>query len=209
MNKGMERIILASASPRRKEILHQVGIKFEVLASDKEEVITGSNPIEVVKNLASMKANDISSRVSEPAIIIGADTIVVHNNTIMGKPKDEKDAKRMLREIQNDTHQVYTGVSIILKRNSNNKNSDKQNEFSGDKEILFAAETNVTIHSMSEEQIDHYITSKEPLDKAGAYAIQGKFAVYVKKIDGDYYNVVGLPIAKVYQVLCREGVIKS
>lgn len=192
----MHKIILASASPRRKEILEQVGIAFTIIPSEKEEIITDIDPIAAVKALASMKANDISNRVMEPGIIIGADTIVVHNNTIMGKPKDEEDAKRMLRDIENDTHEVYTGVSIIIK-----ELPDKYCE------KTFVDVTKVTINPMSDEQIDNYVATKEPLDKAGAYAIQGKFAVYVKKIDGDYYNVVGLPIAKIYETLLSENII--
>ncbi|HEX3021595.1 MAG TPA: Maf family protein [Lachnospiraceae bacterium] len=196
----MEKIILASGSPRRREILEQVGIPFTVMASNKEEIITESEPINIVKGLASMKANDISDQVSGEVVIIGCDTIVAHNNTIMGKPKDEEDAKRMLSQLQNDSHEVYTGVSVIVK-------TLEEDGSILDKEVNFAVETKVYINPMSSKQIEDYIATKEPMDKAGAYAVQGKFAKHIRKLDGDYYNVVGLPISKLYNVLLEEGIL--
>jgi septum formation protein len=196
----MEKIILASGSPRRREILEQVGIPFTVMASNKEEIITESEPINIVKGLASMKANDISDQVSGEVVIIGCDTIVAHNNAIMGKPKDEEDAKRMLSQLQNDSHEVYTGVSVIVK-------TMEEDGSILDKEINFAVETKVYINPMSSKQIEDYVATKEPMDKAGAYAVQGKFAKHIRKLDGDYYNVVGLPISKLYNVLLEEGIL--
>ncbi|HEX3077958.1 MAG TPA: Maf family protein [Lachnospiraceae bacterium] len=196
----MEKIILASGSPRRREILEQVGIPFTIMASNKEEIITESEPINIVKGLASMKANDISDQVSGEVVIIGCDTIVAHNNTIMGKPKNEEDAKRMLSQLQNDSHEVYTGVSVIVK-------TMEEDGSILDKEINFAVETKVYINPMSSKQIDDYVATKEPMDKAGAYAVQGKFAKHIRKLDGDYYNVVGLPISKLYNVLLEEGIL--
>ncbi|WP_271716125.1 Maf family protein [Anaeromicropila herbilytica] len=195
----MKPIILASSSPRRREILEQVGVSFEIVPSDKEEIITKTKPYDIVKDLASMKANDVLLKVSKPSIIIGADTIVAHNDRIMGKPKDELDAKHMIQELQNDTHEVYTGVSIIL--------SDYNDEnILISKELNFYEKTSVSVTAISEDEIDAYVASKEPLDKAGAYAIQGRFATFISKIEGDYFNVVGLPIAKIYEALKREGI---
>lgn len=198
----MYNIILASGSPRRKEILEQVGIPFTVQVSNKEEVITENEPVNIVKGLASMKANDIAEKAKINDVIIGCDTIVAYNNQIMGKPKNEEDAKRMLQLLQNDVHEVYTGVSVIIKMIA-----DDGSEC--DKEINFAVETKVYVNAMNESQIESYVATKEPMDKAGAYAVQGRFAVHIKKLDGDYYNVVGLPISRLYDVLLEEGVIAN
>lgn len=191
----MYSIILASASPRRKELLEQIGVVCTVMPSKKEEVITKTNPIEVVEELSFIKASDIAGQVKEESIIIGADTIVVYKNQILGKPKDKEHAFKMIKELQGNVHQVYTGVSLIIK-------PEKKQE----KIITCSVETKVGICSMTDEQIYRYIDTKEPLDKAGAYAIQGKFAVYINHLDGDYYNVVGLPISKIYEMLWREGI---
>lgn len=199
---NMYNIILASGSPRRKEILEQVGIPFTVQASNKEEVITENEPVNVVKGLASMKANDVAENAKINDVIIGCDTIVAYNNQIMGKPKNEEDAKLMLQLLQDDVHEVFTGVSVIIKMAAEDGSIC-------DKEINFAVETKVYVNAMSEEQIEAYVATKEPMDKAGAYAVQGKFAVHIKKLDGDYYNVVGLPISKLYDVLLEEGVLAN
>lgn len=191
----MYSIILASASPRRKELLEQVGVTCTVIPSKKEEVITKTNPVEVVEELAFMKASDIAKKVKKESIIIGADTIVVYKNQILGKPRDKEHAFEMIKELQGNVHQVYTGVSIIIKR-----------ENGQEKIITFSVETKVGICSITDQQICHYIDTKEPLDKAGAYAIQGKFAVYINYLDGDYYNVVGLPISRIYEMLWKEGI---
>ena len=199
---NMYNIILASGSPRRKEILEQVGIPFTVRASNKEEVITENEPVNIVKSLASMKANDIAEKAKVNDVIIGCDTIVAYNNRIMGKPKNEEDAKCMLQLLQNDVHEVYTGVSIIIKM-------EAEDGSVCDKEINFAVETKVYVNAMTEQQIESYVATKEPMDKAGAYAVQGKFAVHIRKLDGDYYNVVGLPVSRLYDVLLEEGVITN
>lgn len=191
----MYSIILASASPRRKELLEQIGVVCTVMPSKKEEVITKTNPIEVVEELSFIKASDIAGQVKEESIIIGADTIVVYKNQILGKPKDKEHAFKMIKELQGNVHQVYTGVSLIIK-------PEKKQE----KIITCSVETKVGICSMTDEQIYRYIDTKEPLDKAGAYAIQGKFAIYINHLDGDYYNVVGLPISKIYEMLWKEGI---
>lgn len=181
----VQELILASASPRRKEILEQVGIKFTTIPSTKEEVTTKKDPEEVVKELALIKAQDVADQTGYEGVILGADTIVVHNNIILGKPKDREDAIGMLRNLQGDTHKVFTGVAII-----------KQGTI-----INFAVETKVVVAPMSQKEMEAYADTKEPMDKAGAYGIQGRFAVYIEEIQGDYYNVVGLPIGAIYKEL--------
>lgn len=190
----MKKIILASTSPRRREILEQVGINFDIIPSNSEEIITKSIPKEIVEELAEEKAYEVFKEINEPCIVIGADTIVVFDNIIMGKPKDENDAFNMLKKLQDNTHVVYTGVCVFIKENENIK------------KVLFSEATNVTMYPMTDSQINEYIETKEPMDKAGAYGIQGKSAIYIKKIDGEYNNVVGLPIARLYNEMIKNGV---
>ena len=182
------KLILASASPRRKELLAKTGLAFDIIPAKGEEVITKSVPADVVMELSQQKAKEIAAQQGEDCIIIGADTIVAKGDTIMGKPKDEADAYRMLEMISDDCHQVYTGVTIIR--------TGKQAE-----SITFAEKTDVYLYPISDADIKAYIRSGDPMDKAGAYGIQGDFAVHVKGLEGDYYNVVGLPIGRVYQEL--------
>lgn len=182
------KLILASASPRRKELLGKIGITFEVFPAKGEEVVTKKLPWEVVEELSYQKAKEIAELQTEDCIVIGSDTIVAKGEEIMGKPKDEADAFRMLSMIAGDCHQVYTGVTLIR--------TGKE-----PKVITFAEKTDVHLYPMSEQEIHAYIATKDPMDKAGAYGIQGDFAIHVKGIAGDYYNVVGLPIGKVYQEL--------
>lgn len=181
----MSRIILASASPRRKELLTQMGVEFTVYTSNIEEKVTESDPEAVVKELSMQKSRDVYDRLDEcdDIIVIGADTIVYAEDRILGKPKDEDDCRQMLRLLQGRTHHVYTGVTIITR----------------EQEISFAEDTLVKVHEMDDVEIDEYIRTGEPMDKAGGYGIQGYFAKYVEGIDGDYNNVVGLPIARLYQ----------
>ena len=188
-------IILASGSPRRKELLELIGVEFKIITSNKEEVITSTNPEEVVKELSMMKAEDVAEGVEGPAVILGADTVVAHGGRILGKPKDKEDAFRMIRSFAGEDHYVYTGVCII-----------KKEADGSEKKISFAEGTKVTVYPMSDEEIDRYVASGEPMDKAGAYAIQGLFAPYIKGIEGDYYNIVGFPIAGIYQRLKAEGI---
>ena len=182
------KLILASASPRRKELLAKTGLSFDIIPARGEEKITKKIPAEVVMELSQQKAGEIASKQTEDCIIIGADTIVAKGDTIMGKPKDEADAYRMLESISDDCHQVYTGVTII-----------RTGEYPAS--ITFAEKTDVYLYPISEQDLHAYIASSDPMDKAGAYGIQGDFAVHVKGIEGDYYNVVGLPIGRVYQEL--------
>lgn len=189
------RIVLASGSPRRKELLTQIGVTFEIKTSEKEEVITSSNPKDVVKELSAMKAHDVAKDIQGPAIILGADTVVAHDGKILGKPKDKEDAVRMISSFVGDEHYVYTGVCILIKEADGSM-----------REISFAEGTKVFVYGMTEKEIRDYVDSGEPMDKAGAYAIQGKFAPYIKEIVGDYYNIVGFPIAGIYQRLKEAGI---
>ncbi|MBQ7066591.1 MAG: septum formation inhibitor Maf [Lachnospiraceae bacterium] len=189
-------IILASNSPRRKELLKQAGFIFTVIPSNVEEVITETEPKEIVKELSGQKAKNIFDNLSKESaansLILGADTVVAWENekgmfSILGKPKDKEDAFAMLKNLQGKTHFVYTGVTLIWQ-----EDGQVQKE-------SFAVETKVTFYPMSETEIKDYIETGEPMDKAGAYGIQGKGAVYVKEIAGDYNNVVGLPLSALYQ----------
>lgn len=183
----MKHIILASASPRRKEILELVDLKFDVMPSDAQEITTKTAPNEVVMELASIKAKDIYKKSEKQSMIVGADTVVAYQGQILGKPTDEADAKRMLTMLSGQTHEVYTGVCVI----------------EDGKTKTFYEETKVTFYEISDEQIDYYIKTGEPMDKAGSYGIQGKAAVFIKGIEGDYYNVVGFPIARFLQEITK------
>ena len=182
------KLILASASPRRKELLGKIGLEFDIIPAKGEEVVTKNLPWEVVEELSFQKAKEIADMQKEECIVIGSDTIVAKEEKIMGKPKDEAEAYQMLSEIAGNVHQVYTGVTLIR--------TGKE-----PKVITFAEKTHVHLYPMSDKEIYSYIATKDPMDKAGAYGIQGDFAIHVKGIEGDYYNVVGLPIGKVYQEL--------
>lgn len=188
-------IILASGSPRRKELLELIGAEFKIITSNKEEIITSTNPEEVVKELSKMKAEDVAAGVEGPAIILGADTVVAHKGRILGKPKDREDAVNMITSFAGDDHYVYTGVCMIRKEADGSV-----------KTVSFAEGTKVTVYPMTAQEIETYVDSGEPMDKAGAYAIQGLFAPYIKAISGDYYNIVGFPIAGIYQRLKAEGI---
>lgn len=191
----MYQYILASGSPRRKEILEQCGVHFVVEKSEVEENTTKTEPGEVVKELSFVKAMDVTEKTKEETcIVIGADTIVANGSVILGKPKDRQDAFQMVQSIQGHAHSVYTGVALIIKDGEEKK------------VISFYEETKVEIADMTEEEIRDYVATGEPDDKAGAYAIQGIFANFVKGIQGDYYNVVGLPIARIYAELKKIGI---
>ena len=195
----MEQMILASASPRRLELLRQVGIEPAVEPSHVEEVITSTSPGEVVMELSRQKAEDVAGlHRGEPVIVLGADTVVAADGKILGKPKNREDAVRMIKLLQGRSHQVYTGVPLVFCE-----------EFSSQKTssvITFYEETEVFVFPMTERQAEAYVDTGEPMDKAGAYGIQGKFAAYVKGISGDYNNVVGLPVGRVCQELGKRGI---
>ena len=187
----MESIILASASPRRKELLSQIGIEYEVIPSNTEEIITSTIPSDIVMELAKQKAEDVVRNVNKPGkIVLGADTIVAFENKVMGKPANEEDAFSMISSLANATHQVYTGVSLSYLK--------KDGEICSH---VFFEKTNVVVYPMTEEEIWDYIETKDCMDKAGSYGIQGAFASFIKGINGDYNNVVGLPVGRVYQEL--------
>lgn len=191
------RLILASASPRRREILAQVGAEFEVIPAKGEELLTSTEPKEAVLELSCQKAEETAGRLSGDAgniVVLGADTIVSLDGAILGKPKDKKDAVRMLGLLNGREHSVFTGVTMIVRGDSK------------EQMISFYEETRVFMYPMTKEQIQAYTETGEPLDKAGAYGIQGKCAVYIEKIVGDYYNVVGLPVAAIYQNLEKSGI---
>ena len=185
-------IILASGSPRRKEILSSVGIDFCVIKSDADENCSIKNPEEFVLYLSRLKGIDVKNIIGETdSYIISADTIV-YCNEILGKPKDRADAFSMLKKLSANIHQVYTGVSII-----DTKNDDI---------FSFVERTDVEFYEVSDEEIKNYINSGECDDKAGAYAIQGLASVFVKRINGDYNNVVGLPLSRLYQECKKRGI---
>ena len=197
-------IILGSASPRRRELLAQIGADFEVRVSNKEEVYHSNVPEEIVKELALMKAENVAEELAEenPAgavkstVVIGADTIVVLDGKILGKPVDEADAVRMLNSLQGRRHDVYTGVAVL------------DYDENGEKRVYnYPVGTAVHVNGMTEEEIRAYVETKDPLDKAGAYGIQGRFAAHIDRIEGDYYNVVGLPVSRVYRTLRELGVL--
>lgn len=190
----MYQMILASGSPRRKEILEQADIVFQIIPSQKEEIVSSSQPDDVVKELSFMKANDIADKMPVNSIIIGADTVVANAGNILGKPKDELEAVDMIMNLQGHSHTVHTGVSIIVKHPDGTCDIRQ-----------FSEVTKVHIADISKEEAMTYSLSGEPLDKAGAYAIQGKFAKYVQGIEGDYYNVVGFPIARFRIEMKRLG----
>ena len=201
------KIVLASASPRRRELLTQIGISFEIYVSDVEENVTTVRPEEVVRELSARKAEAVMKKlqsgavpdrmggdgaVPEPFLVIGADTIVSCDGKILGKPVDGEDAVRMLRLLSGRAHEVYTGVTFAL---------------DGGREGLrlhsFYERTKVCFAPMTEEEIADYVATGDALDKAGAYGIQGFCARYITGIEGDYNNVVGLPAGRVYQELKR------
>lgn len=194
------KLYLASASPRRKELLRQVGLSFKVVPSTVEEKVTKTEPQEVVEELSYQKAVDVCGRLTEEGkedfTVIGADTVVSCWGEILGKPKDREDAKRMLSRLQGSSHQVYTGVTLAWK-----------NRGVSPMYCTFSECTDVTMYPMTEDEIQEYVDSGEPMDKAGAYAIQGLCAAHIQGICGDYNNVVGLPVGRVCQELKKRGLL--
>lgn len=191
----MQRIVLASGSPRRKELLALLGWEFDILPAEQEEIIRGSTPADIVMELSLQKALEVSARTQEEMLVIGADTMVALSNQVMGKPEDEAQACHMLQKLQGQIHQVYTGVTLVY-------GSGQRRE-----QYTFYERTNVEMYPMTQEQIQDYVRTGEPMDKAGAYAIQGIAARYVKQIQGEYNNVVGLPVARLYQEMYRRGLV--
>lgn len=186
----MSRLILASASPRRKEIMELMGLNFTVIPSHCEEIITQTEPAKIVMELSRQKAEDVASSSESGDIVIGSDTIVALDQKILGKPRDREDAFCMLRSMAGRTHQVYTGVTLI-----------RQGENSLEKRDTFYEQTEVYVAPMTDDEINHYLDLGEYKDKAGSYGIQGHFAPFITGIKGDYYNVMGLPAAALYRHL--------
>jgi len=190
MNK---KIILASASPRRKELLKSMGLEFEVIPSEIEENIENESfSPKLIENLAAEKAADVAKRTNFTAIVIGSDTVVVINNKILGKPKDKKDAFIMLKMLSGNTHQVISAIAVI----------DTETR----KILKDSVVSDVTFKQLSDEEINAYIETGEPMDKAGAYAIQGFAGMFVKSINGCYSNIVGISVFKLAEMLKEFGV---
>ena len=181
----MTDIILASASPRRSELMTLAGFRFDVICADIDEIVPEKAlPQEVVMSLALQKAQAVAKDHRKSAVV-GSDTVVALDGKILGKPRSEKEAAEMLRSLSGRIHKVYTGVAIVC----------------GEKVTSFFEETEVEFYTLTDQEILDYIATGEPMDKAGAYGIQGRGAVLVKRINGDYFNVMGLPISKVYREL--------
>lgn len=196
----MKKIVLASASPRRRELLSQVGITFEVKPASGEEQITSTEPAQVVEELSRQKAMFTAHALEEEQsgslgdiVVIGADTIVSYEGKILGKPADEAAAGEMLRMLQGNTHQVYTGVTVLVREETWRPHT-------------FHECTDVIFYPVTEEEITEYVNSKDPMDKAGSYGIQGAWGAYVKGIRGDYNNVVGLPVARLIYETKKLGI---
>ncbi len=188
------KLILASKSPRRKYLLEQAGLSFKIIPSSFDEnKIPLTKPENYVKNLAMAKAMDIAKDRPDNWVI-GADTIVLINGKILGKPKSRDEARQMLRKLSGNTHRVYTGYAIVCIKK--------------ERVICDAVKTDVLFKKLNNKEIEWYVHTKEPFDKAGAYAIQGLGTFIVKSIKGSYTNVVGLPVCEVIEALIKEGVIK-
>lgn len=186
------KIILASASPRRRELVKMLNCDFLCMTADADETLSTDEPALAVEILSDRKASAVKNALPDFEnldgcnVIIGADTVVVCDNEIMGKPRDKNDAFRMIKKLSGKTHSVYTGVTLIW--NDGSKKS-------------FSEETKVTVSALSDREINDYIKTKECYDKAGSYAIQGLFSIHIEKIDGDYNNVVGFPVSRIYREL--------
>lgn len=184
-------IILASQSPRRKELLTQMGLTFDILpAQGEEDADTSLPPAEYVKQLALQKAAEVAAKCNPEDLVIGADTIVVLDGKILGKPKNAAHAFKMLSNLSTRRHTVYTGLALIQ----------------GEKQMLGVEATQVRFCNLTEQEILSYISTGEPMDKAGAYGIQGRGALLVDSIQGDFYNVVGLPICRLGRMLAGFGI---
>jgi septum formation protein len=188
---SMQRLILASSSPRRKELLENLRLKFEISSSDADETFSEElTPAEAVMELASRKSGTVAAN-NPGCFVLGSDTVVVHEGEILGKPAGEQEAYEMLRKLSGKVHTVYTGVSIL----------------SPEKETRFYEKTDVTFWELSDEEINIYIKSGEPFDKAGGYGIQGFGSMLVREINGDYYTVMGLPVSRLIRELRKTGYI--
>ncbi|MDF2627254.1 MAG: maf [Symbiobacteriaceae bacterium] len=183
-------IVLASASPRRQELLRQIGVTFRVVPSQVDEQVSEPmKPGELVEHLALAKASDVAAREGE-ALVIGSDTIVVVDDRILGKPQDRADAIAMLQSLSGRSHQVMTGIALVK----------------GDRQLVGHEVTTVQFRPLEQGEIERYVDSGEPMDKAGAYGIQGRAGAMISAIAGDYFTVVGLPLSRTVQMLAHFGV---
>lgn len=190
----MRQIILASSSPRRRELLEKAGVHFQVMPSQEEEHIENKEPAQIVENLSWQKAASVASKTGQDVIVIGSDTLVAYEGKILGKPRDEEEAVETLKLLQGNTHQVYTGVTVIVR--------DKEEEITK----TFSRRTDVTFYPVDEKEIRAYVATGDPMDKAGSYDIRGDFSVYIKEICGDYNNVVGLPVSTLFWEMKQLGI---
>ncbi len=190
------RIVLASASPRRKQLLAQIGLTFTVCPGEGEETLQKESPQQAVEKLSRQKAEEVFGRMPD-SLVIGADTVVACDGNILGKPKSEEEACRMLSMLQGKKHEVYTGVTVVW---------PAAGRAEGQK-FTFHECTQVEFYPMCAEEIAAYAATKEPMDKAGGYGIQGRCAAYIKGIAGDYNNVVGLPVGRLYQELHKRALV--
>ena len=190
----MKPVILASRSPRRRELMELIGFPFVVRVSDLEETMTSREPAAVTEELSWQKAHAVAEELAdeEGIIVIGADTVVAVEGEILGKPAGIDEARSMIRLLQGREHMVYTGVTVL-------RRSTGQREY----RETFSEGTMVSVAPMSDREIETYIRTEEPYDKAGAYGIQGSFAKFIRGIHGDYYNVMGLPVHQLYDRLKR------
>ncbi len=191
-----QQFVLASASPRRRQLLEQIGIEAKIVPSSIEERAEGLGPEEMVMELSRQKAEDVAAKIGEDAAVIGADTVVAIKGRILGKPSDPQGAAEMLSLLQGEVHQVYTGVTIVPPGPDRGR-------------VTFFEQTDVSVYPMTEAEILAYVESGEPMDKAGAYGIQGRFAAHIRGIRGDYNNVVGLPVGRLYQDLKAMGLYEE
>lgn len=194
----MKRIVLASGSPRRKDILEMLKLPFEVIKSDAEEKVPeGISPEETVKILSELKAEAVAENLEGDLAVIGSDTVVYLDGKILGKPEDEKDAYNMLKSLSGKTHFVYTGITVLFKDGEKTR------------KVTVSDKTKVTFKSFSEKDILDYIASKEPFGKAGAYAVQGMGGMFIEKIEGDFFTVVGMSPRVLSEILSSEGIYIS
>lgn len=187
---GRYKIILASRSPRRREILSALGVRFEIVSADADESSDVTDPARLVSELALVKGRATRSllaaegRWNDETVVIAADTVVAVDGRILGKPKSEEDARSMLRSLSGKGHEVVSGVALL----------------SGNREISVSESTGVYFSALSDSDIERYVASGEPMDKAGAYAVQGRASLWIERLDGDYFNVVGLPVHRLNEL---------